>query len=83
MPPNKRLKLSGAIALKESECCALTGTNYRSTSSALAGSPPQLKRDPLGSAIEPRATLIELPKDPLSAIPNEEHEEDSEGSVCH
>jgi len=35
-----RLKLPGLSLLTESECCALTGTNYRSTSRALAGSPP-------------------------------------------
>jgi len=35
--PNKRLKLAGLSLLRESECCALAGTNYRSTSSALAG----------------------------------------------
>jgi len=40
MPPNMRLKLAGLSLLKESECCALARTNYRSTSSALAGSPP-------------------------------------------
>jgi len=38
--PNKRLKLAGLSLLKESECCALAGTNYRSASSALPGSPP-------------------------------------------
>jgi len=38
--PNMRLKLAGLSLLKESECCALAGTNYRSTSSALAGTPP-------------------------------------------
>ena len=26
-PPNKRLKLAGAIVLMESECCALARTN--------------------------------------------------------
>ena len=38
--PNMRLKLAGLSLLKESECCDLAGANYRSTSSALAGSPP-------------------------------------------
>ncbi len=38
--PNMRLKLAGLSLLREAECCALAGTNYRSTSGALAGSPP-------------------------------------------
>jgi len=38
--PNMRLKLAGLSLLKESECCALPGTNYRSTTRRAAGSPP-------------------------------------------
>jgi hypothetical protein len=34
--PNKRLKLTGAIAVKEAECCVLMRTNYRSTTDAPA-----------------------------------------------
>jgi len=35
--PNMRLKLAGLSFSKESECCALARTYYRSTSRALAG----------------------------------------------
>src|SRR5438552_4911500 len=38
------------IALKESECCALAGTDCRPTALRRRASRPQLKRDPLGSA---------------------------------
>src|SRR5690349_13554342 len=46
-PPNKCLKLTGAIAPEESECCALTRSSYRSATDAPAAVSPELKRDPL------------------------------------
>src|SRR6266487_5931010 len=36
------------IALEESECCALAGTDCRPTALRRQASRPQLKRDPLG-----------------------------------
>jgi len=39
-PPNKRLKLAGLSLLRESECCGLAGTNYRSTAPRPAGESP-------------------------------------------
>jgi len=38
--PNMRLKLAGLSLLKESECCALAATNYRSTTLRAAGESP-------------------------------------------
>ena len=38
--PNMRLKLAGLSLLKESKCCALPGTNYRSTTRRAASTPP-------------------------------------------
>ena len=35
-----RLKLAGLSLLKESECCALAGTNYRSSTLRLLGESP-------------------------------------------
>ena len=35
-----RLKLAALSLLKESECCALAGTNYRSTTLRRAGTSP-------------------------------------------
>jgi len=35
--PNKRLKLAGVIVSRESLCCALARTGYRSTMVARAG----------------------------------------------
>ena len=40
MLPNKRLKLSGLSLLRETECCALARTNYRSATRRPAGAPP-------------------------------------------
>ena len=38
--PNMRFKLAGLSFLKESECCALAGTDYRSTPLRPAGMSP-------------------------------------------
>ena len=41
------------IALRETECCALAGTDCRLTPLRRRPSRPQLKRDPLGGALPP------------------------------
>jgi len=38
--PNMRLKLAGLSLLRESECCALARTNYRSTARRPVGPSP-------------------------------------------
>ena len=40
MLPNMRLKLAGLSLLRESECCALARTNYRSTTARPASMSP-------------------------------------------
>jgi len=48
-----RLKLAGVIALVETECCALAGTDCRPPPLRRRAGRPQLKRDPLGGALPP------------------------------
>jgi hypothetical protein len=38
--PNKRVKLAGAIVLKEAKCCALAGHGLSSTTLAPVGGSP-------------------------------------------
>src|SRR5439155_1412506 len=47
----------GVIALKEPECCALVGTDYRPLLFRRRAGRPQLKRDPLGRASQASARV--------------------------
>ncbi len=64
MLPNMRLKLAGVIVLREAKCCRLAGRGLRPTALRAAGRGPQLKRDPLGSAMMSR----KLPR-PFQLLP--------------
>ena len=50
-PPNKRLKLPGALVLKEAVVSSLAGTGLRPRPLRRRASRPQLKRDPFGGQI--------------------------------
>jgi len=57
--PNKRLKLAGALVLKEAVVlCPWRGTDCRPTPLRRRASRPQLKRDPLGGALPPHRHLL-------------------------